>query len=155
MQTKILKPRLGLLELERQLRNISQLCKIMGFSQSTFNRYKELYENGGEEALHHEIMKKKSLLANRVSNIERAVIIEIATEFPEYGQKRAADELRERGIKISPGGVRFIWLKNDLETYEKRIKALETKIAQGVPILTIEQWTALKRAKERREANGK
>ena len=150
MQTRILKPRLGLLELEKQLRNISKACKVMGLSQSTFDRCKELYENGGEEALHHEI--KKSLLANRVSNIERAVIIDIATEFPEYGQKRAADELRERGIKISPGGVRFIWLKNDLETYEKRIKALETKIAQGVPILTIEQWTALKRAKERREA---
>ncbi len=42
-QEKILKPKLGLLELAKQLGNVSQACKVMGYSRDTFYRYKELY----------------------------------------------------------------------------------------------------------------
>jgi hypothetical protein len=87
----------------------------MGYSQDSFYRFKKLYENRGEEAL-RKVSKRKPIIKNRVPEYVERAVLDLAIENPALGQLRASQELSQRGIIVSSGGVRSIWLRNDLET---------------------------------------
>jgi hypothetical protein len=150
---KIIKNKLGLLRLAERLGNVSEACKVMGYSRDSFYRFKELYEQGGEAGL-VEISRKKPIVANRVEERIEVAVVAFATDKPAYGQVRVSNELKKEGILISPGGVRSVWKRHNLETFKKRLKGLEVKSAAENYILTEEQLKALEKGREEKEAHG-
>ena len=112
-EQKIIRAKVGLLELARQLGNVSQACKMMGYSRDSFYRFKDLYDTGGELAL-QELTRRKPLLANRTPPQVEALILDLSLEYPAFGQTRIANEVRKLGHSISPAGVRGVWQRQDL-----------------------------------------
>ena len=144
---KVIKHKVGLLNLAEELGNVSKACKMMGLSRDTFYRYKSAAEEGGVEAL-FDRNRRNPNLKNRIDPVIEAAVVEYAIEEPAHGQVRASNELRKRGTFVSPSGVRCIWLRQGLSCFKDRLKALSDKVAAEGLILTESQVAAMEKKKE-------
>jgi transposase InsO family protein len=142
VQQNIIKHKVGLLNLAVELGNVSKACQVMGLSRDTFYRYRNAHEAGGVQAL-LDANRRKPILSNRVAPSIESAVVKFATDQPAMGQSRASNELRKLGIVLSPAGVRSIWLRNGLEVFSKRLKALEAIVAVSGQVLTEAQVRAL------------
>ena len=102
-ETKLIKSRVGLLRLAEELNNVTHACRVMGTSRDSCYRIKERYHTGGEEAF-REISRRKPIPKNRVAPEVEAAVVEMAIDYPAYGQGRVSNALHRKELFISPGG---------------------------------------------------
>jgi transposase InsO family protein len=150
-QEKLMRRKLSLLELAEYLQNVSEACRVMGVSRQHFYDLKQAFEAGGLEALRDKNRRKPNPRNRAAPELER-VVCALAVEQPALGQKRVANELRKRGLELSPAGVRCIWLRYGLETFKKRLRKLEEQAAAEGWVFTEAQLAALERAQRERES---
>lgn len=150
---KVIKNKVGLLNLAQELGNIAQACKMMGFSRDTFYRYKKAVDEGGVETL-IDRSRRVPNFKNRVDPAVEDAVIELAIDEPAWGQLRASNELRKRGIIVSHSGVRSIWMRNNLENMKKRLRALEEKVAKEGYVLTESQLKVMEKRELEKVAQG-
>lgn len=142
-----IKHKVGLVNLAAELGNVSRACKVMGFSRDTFYRYQTAMAEGGVEAL-LDANRKKPNIRNRIERSIELAVKAYALEQPAFGQVRVSNELRKRGVFVSASGVRCVWLRHDLESFKKRLSALEKHIAETGEVLTEAQVSALERKQD-------
>ena len=153
-EQKIIRAKIGLLELARQLGNVSQACKMMGYSRDSFYRFKELYEArrrvGAARADAAQTDLEEPHAARRRGDHRRA-FAGPAGLWPNPHRQRAS---QARPFDFAGPGCAGVWQRHDLETMKKRLKALEAKVAQEGLVLTESQLAALEKAKSEKEAHG-
>lgn len=104
---RIIKHKVGLLNLAKELGNVSKACQMMGLSRDTFYRYKSAVEEGGVESL-MDRGRRRPNIKNRTDEATEAAVLSHAVDDPAHGQLRTSNELRKKGIFISPSGVRSV-----------------------------------------------
>ena len=141
-----LRPKLGLLHLAEKLGNVTRACQSLGYSRDSYYRFKALYERGGADALRN-FSRRGPMVKNRVTEDVAKRVLDLTYAHPSWGQQRIADTLSKAGIAVSSSGVRSIWMRAGLETFEKRVFALVARSEQNALSLSKEQQAAIDRAR--------
>ena len=99
VNARIIRNKLGLLNLARELGNVSKACKVMGLSRDTFYRYQAALEAGGVEAL-VEKSRRKANPKNRTDEATEAVVTAFALESATGKMTRVATMALQRPMVI-------------------------------------------------------
>ena len=152
-QQYIINRKLSILDLGRTLGNISDACRRLGVSRQHYYDIKKTIDEEGLDGL-LEKSRQAPRIGNRVSIEIEQKLLDYSLQYPTHGQVRTANELKRQGVIVSAGGVRSIWLRNNLQTKSLRLKRLEAWAAENTNVLTESQVKALEEAKEEKEVYG-
>lgn len=152
-QQYIIRRKLNIVDLGATLGNISEACRRLNVSRSHYYDIKNAIQEEGLDGL-LEKSRKAPRVGNRVAPEVETKVLEYSLQYPTHGQVRVENELKQKGIQVSAGGVRGIWIRHGIQTKALRLKWLEESVAKTGMVLTESQVQALESAKQEKEAHG-
>ncbi len=132
---KLIKARIGLLQLAQELGNIKAACQRAGISRSHFYEIKEAYEKHGAEGLEPKERRRPRMPNQTPPELEKQ-ILDMTAQFPTYSYIRIADQLRLVGIGVSAPAVRGVWVRHGITLRLQRLLWLDKKTASEGGVLT-------------------
>jgi len=144
-QTKCTRRKLSLLELAGELDNVAKACRIMGYSRTQFYEIRRQYQTYGSAGLMDKLAGAPSPHPNRIPEEIEIKVVEMTLQRPTYGAARISNQLRLAQVQVSAGGVRNVWLRNNLESRLKRLLALEKRHQEEGFLLNEEQIRLLEK----------
>jgi transposase len=132
---KLIKARIGLLQLAQELGNIKAACQRAGISRSHFYEIKEAYEKHGAEGLEPRERRRPKMPNQTPPELEKQ-ILDMTAQFPTYSYIRIADQLRLVGIGVSAPAVRGVWVRHGITLRLQRLLWLDKKTANEGGVLT-------------------
>ena len=152
-QQYLINRKLNIVDFADTLKNISKACKRLGVSRQHYYDIKKAIEDEGVDGL-VEKSRRGPRIGNRCAPEVEKAVLDYALEYPTHGQVRVSNELKRKQTNISPGGVRSIWLRHQLENKALRLKRLQEWSAKENNILTEPQVQALEEQKQDKQACG-
>ncbi|WP_116963142.1 helix-turn-helix domain-containing protein [Fastidiosibacter lacustris] len=91
---RVIKNKLGLLNLKEEIGNLSEACKVMRLSRDTFYHYQSTVAEGHVEALLDKNRRQPNIKKQVEESVEKAVVA-YAIDYLTYGQRRVSNELKK------------------------------------------------------------
>lgn len=114
--------KLEVLALVDKLGNVSAASRQSGISRDTIYRHLKLVKQGGPDALKRQETPNLRHKNRSDTELEQAVI-DFSLENPHLGQQQVSLQLKANKIvDVSPAGVRYIWLRENMNTMALRVQ---------------------------------
>ncbi len=109
------------IKLAESLGNVSKAARISGCSRETIYRNKRLLKKKGPLALKR-TFQPGLYHKNRTAKDVEKIVLDFSLKNPHLGQAQISAQLKvNHDIEISPAGVRYIWLRKNMNTCALRV----------------------------------
>jgi hypothetical protein len=122
----VIDQRLDILVLARELKNVSQACKLAGISRSRFYEIKSAFDQRGLAGLAPQ-PRRKPRMPNQTPLELVEPILNMSARYPTYSYIRISAKLRAGGCEVLPSTVRAVWKQQGLNSCLDRLRWLEKK----------------------------
>ena len=117
------------IELAEKLQNVTEAARISGVSRETIYKNRRLLKEKGPQALKR-TYRQDHHHKNRTDKEIENVVIAFSLENPHLGQVQVSAQLKaNHQIELSPAGVRYVWLRENMQTSALRVQRSKSSLA--------------------------